>query len=64
MKTSEIEQRKSPSPAIAYVCRRARVSEAQAHVVATLAGLCLPEDWRHLAIESAHVVAASVGRRA
>lgn len=53
----------SPPPAIAYVCKKAQVTEATGRVIASMTGFALPDEWRHLAVESASVVATSAWRR-
>jgi hypothetical protein len=45
-------QTSSPPPAIAYVRKKAQVTEATARVIAAMTGFSLPDEWRHLAAES------------
>jgi hypothetical protein len=49
-------------PIISYLKRRARISEAHALVVASLAGLPVPDEWEHLARPSAATMATLAGR--
>jgi hypothetical protein len=59
MKKDRASQPLSPPPAIAYVCKKAQVTEATARVIASMTGFSLPDEWRHLAVESAQVSASS-----
>jgi hypothetical protein len=44
-------QTSSPPPAIAYVRKKAQVTEATARVIASMTGFSLPDEWRHVAAE-------------
>ena len=49
-------------PVINFICRKARVSEATARVIAGLNGNALPDEWECLSAPVARVV-ASLARR-
>jgi hypothetical protein len=51
-----------PPPAVAYICRKARVSQAHAVVIASLAGLPTPDGWEFLAVPAAQAVASLAWR--
>jgi hypothetical protein len=64
MNSIEQTQAYSPPPAIAYVRRKAQVTEATARVIASMTGFALPDEWRHLAAECAQVInAVAWGRK-
>jgi hypothetical protein len=52
----------SPPPAVAYICRKARVSQAHAIVIASLAGLPTPDGWEFLSVPAAQAVASLAWR--
>jgi hypothetical protein len=64
MEKDHSSQHSSPPPAIAFVCKKAQVTEATARVIASMTGFSLPDEWRHLAVEPAQVINAVAWRRA
>lgn len=64
MKNIHSTHTSSPPPAIAYLRKKARVTEATARVIASMTGFSLSDEWRHLGAESAQVInAAAWGRK-